>query len=103
MDDYVQTQQEMKSTMEEVVNSQVKQLKSLLNSLSKRKEAFEENQEEDVMSLSSTSDSLQPCSRARVKSEPWGQREAANIQYDNLLLEEEECDSEESFKTASDE
>ena len=89
--------------MEEVVNSQVKQLTSLLNSLSKRKEAFEENQEEDVMSLSTTSDSLQPCSRVRVKSDPWGQKEASNIENDNLLLEEEECDSEESFKTASDE
>ena len=88
---------------EEVVNSQVKQLKSLLNSLSKRKEAFEENQEEDEMSLSTTSDSLQPCIRARLQSEPWGQKEAANIKIENLLLEEEECDSEESFKTASDE
>ena len=56
-----------------------------------------------MISLSTTSDSLQRCSRARVKSDPWGQKEAANNKDDNLLLEEEECDSEESFKTASDE
>ena len=88
--------------LEEVINSQTKQLKSLLNSLSKRKEAFEDSQEEDAMSLSTTPDSLQPCSRVRLQSETWGQKEAANIKNENLLLEEEEnCDSDESFKTAS--
>ena len=74
-----------------------------LKGLTKSKEPLEEIQDGDAMSLSTTSDSFQPCSRARVKSETWNQKEEVRVNNLNLVLEEEECDSEESFTTAFDE
>ena len=89
--------------MEALINSQVKQLNSLRNSLSKRKEAFGD---ENEMTCSATSEALSPCSRARVQSDTslWSYN-AATGNHEKIPLKEEEedgCDSEESFKTASD-
>ena len=52
--------------MEALINSQMKQLKSLLNCLNKRKEALGEDKEDD---LSASVDELTPRSRRRSQSD----------------------------------
>ena len=107
LDQHVQTHQEKESLMEEVINGQVKQLEALSQSLNKRVEAFgEEHDDYDKSDTASiTSESLNPCSRARVQSEPWGQKK--KVPEEKVLVsfdeEENDCESDQSFKTASDE
>ena len=108
LDQHVQTHQEKESLMEEVINAQMKQLEALFQSLNKRVEAFGEEHDdydksEDTASI--TSESLNPCSRARVQSEHWGQKKRAPEVKDLFSFDEEEKDieSDTSFKTASDE
>ena len=107
LDEHVQTHQEKESLMEEVINGQVKQLEALSKSLNKRMEAFgEEHDDYDKSDTASiTSESLKPCIRARVQSEPWGQKKKAPEEKDLFSFDEEEkyCESDESFKAASDE
>ena len=104
LDDHVQNHQEKESLLEQVINGQVKQLKSLVNSLTKRNEAYGDDQDECYKSedtVSITSESLNPCYRSRVQSDTWSQEAKSSEEKDQVTIHEEECDSEESFKTAS--
>ena len=102
LDEFVQKHQEKESAMEVLINSQVKQLKSLLNCLNKRREALGEEK--------GIAESEEVVPTARARSETGTSHFMVPAIYEQIFDEEEEneeeneaCTSEDSFKSASDE
>ena len=107
LDELVQTHQDKENLLEGVILAEMKQLNSLTNILNKRMEDYGEEDEnspsQDCISISAQSP--KPLARSRVQSEPWSQKNKDAEEKNPFLyhqLEEEDCESNEFYKSASD-